>query len=110
MRTFLIDLLALENRYLNGIDVGEDGTLHVSWCYRDYVPVTEDGTRQHSGPNGPENVSFTYCHERLQVPIDSADSPTAESRRTVRLVSCRDRWFRSRNPMVRGSWEFSRHC
>ncbi|ORY35811.1 hypothetical protein BCR39DRAFT_512311 [Naematelia encephala] len=43
------------NPYINGIDRASDGSLHVSWCYRDYVPVTLEESRQQVGPNGPEN-------------------------------------------------------
>jgi hypothetical protein len=48
---------AYVGRYLNGIDVDSEGALHVSWCYRDYVPVTLEESRAQAGPNGPENVS-----------------------------------------------------
>lgn len=44
-------------RYVNGIDFDGEGALHVSWTWRDYVPVTLEQSRQQAGPNGPENVS-----------------------------------------------------
>ncbi|SCZ98209.1 BZ3500_MvSof-1268-A1-R1_Chr3-2g06222 [Microbotryum saponariae] len=43
------------NPYINGIDADVSGALHVSWTYRDYVPVTLEQSRQQAGPNGPEN-------------------------------------------------------
>ncbi|SCV71277.1 BQ2448_2865 [Microbotryum intermedium] len=43
------------NPYINGIDADLNGTLHVSWTYRDYVTVTLEQSRQQAGPNGPEN-------------------------------------------------------
>lgn len=48
----------LTEDYINGMDVGPDGCIHVTWCYRDYVPATLEQSAQHAGPNGPENVSF----------------------------------------------------
>lgn len=50
-------------RYINGIDVDQEGTLHVSWTWRDYVPVTLAESRQQAGPNGPENVSLCFGSE-----------------------------------------------
>ena len=44
-------------RYINGLDVDEHGTIHVTWCYRDYVYTPRGGKPQQAGPNGPENVS-----------------------------------------------------
>ncbi|ORY58348.1 hypothetical protein BCR35DRAFT_295883 [Leucosporidium creatinivorum] len=43
------------NAYINGIDSDSRGTLHATWTYRDYVPVTMEQSRQQAGPNGPEN-------------------------------------------------------
>ncbi|KAM0754627.1 hypothetical protein T439DRAFT_345509 [Meredithblackwellia eburnea MCA 4105] len=43
------------NAYINGIDADSAGTLHLTWCYRDYVPVSLAESRQQAGPNGPEN-------------------------------------------------------
>jgi hypothetical protein len=38
------------------MDLDERGTLHVTWCYRDYVDHPRGGKPQQAGPNGPENV------------------------------------------------------
>lgn len=43
---------------MNGLDVDDEGTLHVTWCYRDYVDHPKGGKPQQAGPNGPENVSY----------------------------------------------------
>lgn len=43
------------NAYINGIDCDSQGRLHVTWCYRDFVPATLEQSRQQAGPNGPEN-------------------------------------------------------
>lgn len=37
------------------MDLDVDGTLHVTWCYRDYVDHPRGGKPQQAGPNGPEN-------------------------------------------------------
>ena len=48
--------LTRNDSYPNGIDVDEEGTVHVTWCWRDYVPVKFKEKPQQAGPNGPENV------------------------------------------------------
>ena len=55
-------------RYINGLDLDDEGTLHVTWCYRDYVDHPRGGKPQQAGPNGPEtNHDLCYAYS----PLDS---------------------------------------
>lgn len=67
-------------RYINGLDVDSEGKLHVSWTYRDYVPVSLEKSRQQAGPNGPENVSPIYLPNHISRPTVS---PTTYRCRTT---------------------------
>jgi hypothetical protein len=44
--------------YINGINY-RNSRLHISWCYRNFIPfpplATPDAHKQQAGPNGPEN-------------------------------------------------------
>ncbi|KAL7414839.1 hypothetical protein BDY24DRAFT_440300 [Mrakia frigida] len=57
------------NAYINGIDVSLKGNLHVSWTYRDYVPVSLEESRQQAGPNGPEN-NHDLLYASTSIPPD----------------------------------------
>lgn len=50
--------------YINGIDYRKS-RLHISWCYRNFVPflssVRPNAHKQQAGPNGPEN-NFDLCY------------------------------------------------
>lgn len=43
------------------MDLDDEGGLHVTWCYRDYVDHPRGGKPQQAGPNGPEN-NYDLCH------------------------------------------------
>jgi hypothetical protein len=58
-------ILELTCRYINGLDLDADGTLYVTWCYRDYVDAPRGGKPQQAGPNGPENVGWPCCYGEL---------------------------------------------
>jgi hypothetical protein len=57
------------NPYINGMD-SRMSRIHVSWCYRLFVAVpvetTKDAYKQQAGPNGPENncdLYYTYSDD-----------------------------------------------
>ncbi|KAF8590350.1 hypothetical protein K439DRAFT_1330017 [Ramaria rubella] len=43
------------NAYINGFDIDNNGTLQVSWTYRDFINDTGQDVAVEAGPNGPEN-------------------------------------------------------
>lgn len=56
------------NPYINGLDIDDKGTLHVTFCYRKFLPVTSTytGPSQHAGPNGPErNYDLNYVYSPI---------------------------------------------
>jgi len=51
------------NAYINGLDLDNQGTLQVSWTYRDFINDTGQDVAVQAGPNGPENnhdMNFAY--------------------------------------------------
>ena len=49
------------------MDLDSAGTLHVTWCYRDYVDHPRGGKPQQAGPNGPENNhDLCYAYSPLE--------------------------------------------
>lgn len=51
------------NAYINGLDIDSNGTLQVSWTYRDFINDTGQDVAVQAGPNGPENnhdMDFAY--------------------------------------------------
>lgn len=51
--------------YINGLTLHPGSTfvppsIHLTWTYRSYVPVTLEDSRQQAGPNGPENNHDLY--------------------------------------------------
>ncbi len=63
------------NPYINGLDIDDRGTLHVTYCYRAYVPCDPTQAAQHAGPNGPEN---NYDLNYVYSPIGAEGYPGVE--------------------------------
>lgn len=56
--------------YINGLDY-RDSRIHVSWCYRNFVPFDAsagpESHKQQAGPNGPENnydLNYAYSDDK----------------------------------------------
>ena len=80
--------------YINGLTLLPGSTLippsiHLTWTYRSYVPVTLEDSRQQAGPNGPENNHDLY-YAWSPFEVDVGDSMGGPGKR----------WFDGRGELV----------